>query len=517
MILNKKLIIAVLSIFVILLTINFGLNFWIDKKLPKLLSENNATPYTIAYQNLEVDLWSTTIRANKILITPKENPKKSNEKLGIYTNIKNIVISEFSITDLLLRNVLSANSITINSPKIILYHNQKKQLDVIKQDVVAPFGKIIKVANIYLKKGSLDVVATATNKLIIQTKNINIILEDILINETSLKKKIPFEYQKYVITTDSILYQPNEFYKIQIEKLATLNKQIQVKNFELLPLVTRNEFVRKIKKEKDLFTVKADSISVNEINWGFQKEQFYFNAQSLVLNKVDANIYRNKLPTDDLSKKPLYSSLLRNLNFSMKIDSLSINNSKLVYEEEITFEKGPAVLTFDKFNLKANNIQSGFGLKKTDDLKIKIDCIFMKNSALNVDWKFNILDKSDSFNIKGTIANFDLNAMKSFTRPYLNASFNGKFKKYQFDIWGNDFNSKGNASLYYDDLNVTFYKKKEPHKKSKFKSTIANLVVKKDSDQQAKTTTMEVERIQEKSFYNFLWRNVAESLKKILI
>lgn len=141
----------------------------------------------------------------------------------------------------------------------------------------------------------------------------------------------------------------------------------------------------------------------------------------------------------------------------------------------------------------------------------------MKNSALDVDWKFNILDKSDRFNIKGTIANFDLKAMQSFTKPYMNASFDGTFKKYAFDIWGNDFNSKGNASLLYDNLDVTFYKKKEPHTKSKIKSTVANWIVKKDSDQEAKKCTMDLERIQEKSFYNFLWRNVAESLKKILI
>jgi hypothetical protein len=42
-------------------------------------------------------------------------------------------------------------------------------------------------------------------------------------------------------------------------------------------------------------------------------------------------------------------------------------------------------------------------------------------------------------------------------------------------------------------------------------------LVKNDSKEKAKTADVELERIQEKSFYNFLWRSIAESLKKILM
>jgi hypothetical protein len=35
----------------------------------------------------------------------------------------------------------------------------------------------------------------------------------------------------------------------------------------------------------------------------------------------------------------------------MKIDTLSISNTKLVYEEEKNFDKGAGTLTFNDFNL----------------------------------------------------------------------------------------------------------------------------------------------------------------------
>lgn len=520
MTLNKKIIIGISSIVVVLVTANFGLNLWLEKKLPQIIQENNTTPYEIGYKKLTINIWSTSIQADTVVISPKVKPKNSKEKLGIYGTINTISVANFSIWELLMGNTIRAQSITINQPDVILYYQKEKDkdhFDRVKNDVIGPFEKIIKVHDIYLKEGAVTMVATTTNKVFFDAKNVAMNVEGIKIDENTLQQKIPFTYSKYELKIDSILYQPNVFYKMRMEHLIIENHELKASNFQLLPLLDRHQFVQTIKTEKDLFIVKAKEFTVSDIDWGFKNEHLFFNVKNVLLDKVDANIYRNKMPADDLSKKKLYSELLRNLKFAMTIENLEMRNSKLVYEEEVTFDKGPAVLTFDRFNLKATNIQSGLGLIKTEDLKIKINCIFMKNSALHVDWKFNVLDKNDSFNIKGTIADFDLNAMKRFTMPYVNASFDGKFKKYKFDIWGNDVNSKGNASLDYDDLDVTFYKKKEPRKEAKLKSAVANLFVKKDSDEHAKTCTMELERIQEKSFYNFLWRNVAESLKKILI
>lgn len=520
MTIKKKIISATLLLIAVLVAANFALNIWVEQKLPQLIKENNKTPYEIGYKNLTVHIWSTSIEADTVVVTPKVKPKNSSEKIGIYATINKLSVTDFSIWKLLFSNSLSAQSITISNPEILLYYKKEKdkdRLSRVKNEVVAPFEQIIKVSDIFVKNATVTMLKTETNKVFFDAKNISMNIEGIKIDNNTLSQKIPFQYDTYDLQIDSILYQPDAFYKFKMDHLRIKNDRLNAENFQMLPLLSRREFVKAVAKEKDMFIVKAKKIDVTTLHWGFKKEQMYFDTQKIVLDGVDANIYRNKIPADDLSKKKLYSELLRNLKFAMTIENFEMRNSKLVYEEEVNFEKGPAILTFDRFNLKASNIQSGLGLTKTDDLKIKIDCIFMKNSALNVDWKFNILDKSDSFNIKGTIANFDLNAMKRFTEPYLNASFDGEFKKYQFDIWGNDVNSKGNASLFYKNLDVTFYQKKEPHKESKVKSTIANWIIKKDSDQEAKTATMELERIQEKSFYNFLWRNVAESLKKILI
>ncbi|RUT68204.1 hypothetical protein D0817_21980 [Flavobacterium cupreum] len=514
----KKIIIGVISVFLFVILINIGLNYWIKKQLPVIIDEKNNTAYNINYEKIEVSLLSRNIYATTLLVHPKNQPKDS--KNGLYAKIESVTIKHFNIWDLAFRDIIQAESIVIDQPRVILYKKGQKLLNnnkSIQTQIIEPFRKIIAVRNIYLNDGAVDVVSLNTNKPIFNVKKIILKLEGILITDATLKEKIPLQYEKYTLVCDSLYYKPSSFYRIDIGKIITENNFVKINKFSLLPEYSRKVFVQKLEKEKDIYTLKVDSANINNLKWGFKNERFFFNASSVVMDHFDANIYRGKMPKDDLSKKYLYNNLLRKIKFPMKIDSLQIRKSKLVYEEEIDFSKGPGILTFDHFNLQANNLQSGFGLKKADDVRIAIDCRFMKTSPFHVNWSFNVLNVKDSFHIQGKISNFNVAAMTHFSKPYMNTSFTGTFKTYSFDFYGNDDTAKGNASLVYDDLKVKLYKKKNPEKEAKLKSAIVNLLVKNDSDHKAKKADVDLKRIPEKSFYNFLWRSVAESLKKILI
>lgn len=516
MLLTKKIVFGIVAFLALLLLVNFGLNIWLTNQLPKIIKENNDTPYLISYDKLTVDLLPANIYISNVVVAPKIKPKNSTDKIGVYANITSISITNFSIWHFLFDDIIKAKSITIDTPNVILYRKEKDTRNI-RKEIVEPFEKIVVVSNIFLHKGRLAVIATRDNETILSTQNISTSIEGIIISDPILKRSIPFLFDSYIVDCDSLYYKPNDFYTIKAQEIRTTNHTLHIKNFEFLPKYSRAEFVKKIPKEKDLFTIKASSLDINSMNWGFKNDVFFINAKSLVLDRVNANIYRNKIPKDDLNKKPLYNALLRQIKFPLRVDTLLIQHSKLVYEEEINFEKGPAKLTFDYFDLNATHIQSGFGLKKAADVDIKINCRFMKNSSLKVHWTFNVLDLKDGFNIKGNIHNFDIKSLYQFTKPYINTSFDGTFDSFNFDFTGNDKSAYGNANLKYKDLKVTFYKKEDPDKKAKFKSAVTNLILKKDSEGKAKQAKIELERIQEKSFYNFLWRSIAESLKEILI
>jgi len=516
----KKIFIGLGIFLLLILLLNVGLNVWIKFQLPRLINQKNNSAYNISYKKLDVSLFDSSIHADEIVLVPKKALKDEKIKAGIYATVKAIDIAHFSLWSVLFSDRIKAKSITVTQPEVALYKKSEKAIDNSKSigsEVVKPFEKIITVSDIYLKDGDVKIINVANNKAILSVSHINVQLDGIVINDDILAQKIPFSYKSYALSCDSIYYRVNSFYHILTKKVATTNNGLHIKDFKLIPEMTRREFVRKIEKEKDIYTINANDVTIKKMDWGFKNEKLFFNCNSVNLDQVAANIYRNKIPSDDLSKKKLYNSLLRNMKFHLKVDTLSVRNSIVEYEEEKTFEKGAGKLTFSKFNLTARNVCSGFEQKKLPDLKIKVDCIFMKESPLHVDWVLNVMDKSDGFNIKGRILNFDAQKIIPFTKPYMNVTTKGVLNEVYFNFTGNDVNAKGDFAIKYDNLKVQIYRKNDREKVNKLLTALGNLFVKNDTKGELKSVEVELERIPEKSFYNFLWRSIAEGLKKILI
>ena len=516
----KKIGIIIGSLILLTVLLNFGLNFWIRYQLPKVINQKNNSAYDISYETVDVSLWNSSIHADEVVLVPKKALKDDKVKAGIYAKVKAIDVTHFSIWSVLFSDRIKAKSITITQPEVALYKKSEKAIDHSKSigsEVVKPFEKIITVSDIILKDGDVKIINVANDKAILSMSHVNVELEGIVITDDILAKKIPFEYKNYALSCDSIYYRASPLYHIMTRKVTTTNRGLSIKDFHLIPEYTRREFVRKIEREKDIYTINAKDVEIKNLDWGFKDTVFYLNTNKILLNQIAANIYRNKIPPDDLSKKKLYNNVLRNLKFNLKIDTLAVRNSIVEYEEEKTFDKGAGKLTFTKFNLTARNVCSGFQQKKLADMKIKIDCIFMKESPLNVDWSLNVLDKSDGFNIKGRILNFDAQKIVPFTKPYMNATTKGILNEVYFNFTGNDVTAKGDFAIKYDNLKVQIYRKNDREKVNKFLTALGNLFVKNDTKGELKSAEVELDRIQEKSFYNFLWRSIAEGLKKILL
>jgi len=510
-----KLLIGLGSFVFLAVILNIGINIWIKFQLPKVLNRENDSAYFITYKNLEVSLLQSNIRAQGIVIVPKAALRDSINRAGVYGKVEALEVHDFRLWNFLFSDRLKARSITIEKPKVVLY--QKSQKTSLRESVVAPFEKIITVSDIFLKHGDFKIINTKDNKALLSIMNINFNLDGILVTDNLLKAKIPFEFRNYTLNCDSLYYHPNEFYHIVTGKIRTTKKDLSINGFKMIPKYSRHEFVAKIDKEKDLYTLLCDSIKVAGLNWGFEEEDLFVHCHTVNLHQVAANIYRSKEPPDNMRKKHLYNKLLRDLDFDLKIDTLRVKNSILEYEEEKSFELGAGKLSFNSFNLTATSIRSGFKKKILPDLKIRIDCRFMNDSPFYVDWKLNVMDKSDGFNINGTLTNFDAEKIIPFSKPYINVTTKGIIDKVYFDFTGNDKSDWGEFKVEYDNLKFTVYKKDDRKKKNKLLTFVAKVFVKKDSKDKLKTAHIAVERIPEKSFYNFFWRSIEMGLKKILV
>lgn len=510
-----KVLIGLCSFVLLVVVVNVGINLWIKFQLPKIINNDADSAYVISFKKLKVSLLERNIFASEVMIVPRASLSGEANKSGVHTRVHTIEVKDFKLWNVLFSDKLKARSITFEQPKSIYYKNDVKT-DLRKSAVVA-FEKIITVSDVFLRKGDLKMIDVKNDEVLLSVKNISLDLDGILINERILNEKIPFEFEDYKMSCDSIYYHPNPFYNIRIQKVTATKTALDMEHLKVLPKFSRRVFTASIPTEKDMYTLLCKSVAVSQINWGFKEDDFFFHCDAVAVNHAAANVYRSKVPSDNTEKRYLYSKLLRDLEFDLKVDTLKVRNSIVEYEEQKSSKTGVGKLSFGNFKLTATDIRSGFKKEKKPDLKIKIQCRFMNTSPLHVNWSFNVMDKSDTFRIAGKLTNFNTAEIVSFTKPYMNLETSGMLDEVNFNFTGNDKRNSGKFSLKYDDLKFTIFRKKNPEKKNKFLTFLAKIFVKKNTKGRVKEAYVEVERIPEKSFYNLLWRSAEKGLKEIIM
>ncbi len=512
---SKKILIILGSIFLVLVLLDVGLNVWIKNKLPELLNSKEDAAFHISYKDVGFSLLKRRISATEIKVIPAESLKHPELQKGIFAEVQSIEILNIDLYNIVFKNTIKAQKIIVLQPKAIMFESAADK-EKPKSNATDLINKIIYVSDIVIKDGSFQIINDSENTAKLNVSNIDVEIKGILVSDKSLSRKLPFDFSTYNFSCDSIYYRPSAEYHLTAKNLKTDNNNLTLEKFAFSPEFSRPEFVTRMKTEKDIFGILADTIKLNNMKWGFVNEEFFFKTESLVVENPQADIYRPKMPADDLTRKKMYSELLRGISFDMQIDTLKLNNATLIYEEEKSFDKGPGILIFDRFYMKTTGITSAYKQKKVDDVQIRIDCRFMKVSPFKVNWSFNVLDKSDAFNINGTIFNFPAADIAAFTKPYTNTQMEGILEEVRFNLNGNNQVSKGTFELKYDDLKVEIFRK-DRERKNKVVSAIANIFVKKSSKDELKVAQVEVERVPEKSFFNLLWISIADGLKQILI
>lgn len=435
-------------------------------------------------------------------------------KIGNSLNAQNINIQIDKILNQKNKK-LSVENIILRNPSITTYVISKEKVEKAAEKV--DFKDFIEIKNVKIENGEYKVNKRSNNQNLLKVNDINFVMNDIQVTPESFLEQIPITYKNVELSASSIDYNPDHVYSIKAKKIKFDNGDFSLNNFEMKPKISRRQFVRQLKKERDLYTLSAAKIDVQNMDWGFQGKDMYFKIPKIDLNTVNANIYRSKIPADDSSKKQLYSKLLRDMKFILEVKNLNLKNSKIEYEEESESSTGAGKLTFANFNANVTNIYSGYKKSSIPDVKVDIKTNFMNDSRLTAIWTFNPMNRSEKFNIKGSIFDFDAKKMTPFVKPYLHATAEGNMKEIRFNFTGNDISATGDFGIKYDNLKVSLYNKKTGEKQ-KTLSAVGNLFVKSDTKEKYTEEKIKpVTRNQDRSFFNFFWMCVQQGLKQTLL
>lgn len=412
---------------------------------------------------------------------------------------------------------LHIGSIHLDQPKIQL-HQTAQKTKTTTQKVAVFFDDLVQIDTLALQNGSFTSLEGKNKTRILQAKTIEAAITHIQIDAHTLAQTLPLSYRGLAFSVDSIQWNTGRFYDLNIGKIQGNNNSLTCTNFEFLPKYSRKKMVSMFKYADDIFTIKTKSITLDNYTWGFDPQAvLFFKADQIRLDQINANIFRDKTPTFNMSIKPLFSKKLREIPFTLEVQQVRIANTTLEYEEYDQKAVAPGKLTFGNFNAVIQHVYSGYQRKQVPTTTIAVDARFMNAAPLHVDWSFNILNRNDAFQISGTIKNFPATAMQPFLQPYVKASTEGSLDLVKFNFTGNNKVATGTFGMNYKDLKVTLYRK-NGEKKRKVLSKVGNWFIHKNSAGEFKEVEIKkVDRIEEKSFFNYLWLCILQGLKQTIL
>ncbi|WP_233266243.1 AsmA family protein [Myroides fluvii] len=415
---------------------------------------------------------------------------------------------------------LRIRSIQFKQPDIHQHqtHQKTKVNPQKKQKVQVFFDELVQIDTLSIQKGSFTSTKGKEHKIALQAKEIQASIEKIHLDAGTMENKIPVQYKEISFSSEAIQWDAGRFYNIKISKIQGKNTTLTCHNFELIPKYNRKTMVQMFTYADDIFTLKTKAITLSNYSWGFDAQDvLFFKADRVKLDQINANIFRDKTPPFNMSIKPLFSKKLREIPFTLALKQVDIVNSTLEYEEYDQKAIAPGKLTFGNFNASIQNIYSGFRQTKLPTTTLAIQASFMNAAPLQVNWSFNLLNRQDDFQISGTIKNFPATAMQPFLQPYVKASTEGNLDLIKFNFTGNNKVATGTFGMNYNDLKVTLYRK-NGEKKKKLLSKVGNWFIHKNSAGAFKEVEIKkVNRIEEKSFFNYLWLCILQGLKQTIL
>lgn len=412
------------------------------------------------------------------------------------------------------KEIIQIDKIEVQKPQFLSYSSQKKSTKKINK--TSNFNDHIKINSFQINNANFNLNEAKNHRNKLQVNNINFQLQNIEITPESVVNKIPFLYETIEVTANSLNFNPNNIYELKTNEISYKNGNFSALNFEMKPKMSRKQFVKQLKFEKDLYTISTQKIQ-SKIDIGFQGNDFYFKSNQINLNQVNANIYRSKIPPDDTTIKKLYSQTLRELPFILEVQQVNLNNSTLIYEEETATSNKAGKLSFTNFSAQIKNINSGYKKTKLPNVQAQINCKFMNDSKLTALWTFNPMNRSDDFNIKGSIFNFSAEKMTPFIKPYLHATAQGMIEEVRFNFNGNNTDAKGTFGINYENLKVTVYNS-HTGKERKAINLVGNLLLKSNTKNEYKEVDIKtVKRNQDRSFFNLFWLCIEQGLKQTVL
>ena len=204
----------------------------------------------------------------------------------------------------------------------------------------------------------------------------------------------------------------NGYYKIHIKRLlADSRKQLlRIDSIKLIPQYSKFEFDKKLGHQVDRIEATIAQIEILKLNV-IQLIHKKLLADKLVINDSRFSIFRDRRLPRPLKEQPMFNSYLKKIPYEVRIHTLKVSNSSVLYEEFPKEGTQSGILKMGKINLTMSPVLNHPYKNDPAYSEMNIKGVLMDAGIVQANIRMPF--RKNINYIKGFIRNLDLSKLNS--------------------------------------------------------------------------------------------------------
>lgn len=469
----------------------------------------------VSYKNLEVYPWDGKIEVHELKVhVRKDSAQNDSTSQGLNAYLPYITIEGIDILPFLRDKTLSIHKIH-SFETYLTYRIRSTLFEQDKSEKRKIEVKNIAVGEIHFPR--IDFYLTDEHS----PDTVAHILSDVDMKDLFLAKQMDsLTWQKGTVDISNFAMshkQENYGFSVRNVRLGITDKSIEIDSFRVKPLVGKGAFMAQAGKQGSYVDALIPYLRVHSIDWyTFPKPTLQIDHLSL---QLIADMYRDKrLPFIQRDDRPLPSHMLHRLPVQLKIDTITLKDSFIRYEEMPENGDSTGAVFFDRLNASIIHVHNNQKMKV--DTKMTALAKFMGQGDLEAHFTFPH-DTLQPYRAAGTLKNFPLPTINNILGSAAQAKIeSGTMRDLRFDFVYNNVRSEGDVELQYEDLKVLTLRenKKNEQSVSRIKTLLLNtFILKKNVNEDRKddkrTGNIDFYRDTKKSVFNYWWKSILSGIK----
>jgi hypothetical protein len=516
--------------FILILSANLIIASRLREKLPELVTQKTNGAYQLRVDDASVGVLRGNITLKGLLLTPVAG--KTTSSFAIFLKIPEIKLSGLHILTAWKGDKIIFNTLAINEPLVVVFQRKKEK----KQEPGTPAPKLheliassyksIEAEKILIERGSIIYRSSEKGD---RTKHyisgISAAWNDLQINAEGATDSARSLYSKRI----ELLIRKHEWQNADSTstltttglRLTTDSGLLAIESLKITPNFKKGEY-SKMKGEQDArIEASFAGIRLQQLNVKRLLEEKAIEAGLLTASKGRMEVFKDKrFPVDHAERKPLPQQALRDLDMPLRIDSVSLSNIDVEYEEMSPQGLGPGVLTFAGINVSAGKISNEKEFLASKPVaNMHITTLLMKRSKVDLRLAFMLADSSNTFTCKGRVSSMYLPALNAMVENMGILRFKeGKLDDLSFAITFNENYAVGTARMGYQELRPEMLDKETGKRglKERIVSKLAHFKIPEsnpeDPDEPLRIGKVYFIRDKNKSVFSYLWKSLQTGL-----